>query len=62
MRTTSEGWAPHPGSQTLFLSSPVYETLYEGTRGPGKTDALLMDYAQHVGQGFGENWRGILFR
>jgi len=29
-------WIAHPGSQQLFLSSPVFETLYEGTRGPGK--------------------------
>lgn len=54
-------WQPHDGSQTLFLTCPVFECLYEGTRGPGKTDALLMDFAQHVGQ-FGEAWRGILFR
>ena len=33
-------WAAQAGSQVLFfLSSPVFETLYEGTRGPGKTDA-----------------------
>ena len=55
-------WAPQPGSQTLFVTSPVFETLYEGTRGPGKTNALLMDYSQHVGQGLGRAWRGILFR
>lgn len=55
-------WAPQPGSQTLFVTSPVHETLYEGTRGPGKTNALLMDFCQHVGQGFGAAWRGILFR
>ena len=55
-------WAPQPGSQTLFMCCPVFEVLYHGTRGPGKTDALIMDYAQHVGQGFGEAWRGILFR
>lgn len=55
-------WSPQPGSQTLFVSSPIFETLYEGTRGPGKTNALLMDYGQHVGQGFGKAWRGILFR
>jgi len=40
----------------------VFECLYEGTRGPGKTDALLMDFAQFVGRGFGLAWRGILFR
>lgn len=55
-------WIPQPGSQVIFLSSPVFETLYEGTRGPGKTDALLADYCQHVGQGWGSAWRGILFR
>ena len=55
-------WQPHPGSQSLFLSCPYDELLYHGTRGPGKTDALLMDYAQFVGRGFGEDWRGILFR
>jgi hypothetical protein len=55
-------WAAQAGSQVLFLSSPVFETLYEGTRGPGKTDALLADFCQHVGQGFGAAWRGILFR
>ena len=55
-------WAPQPGSQVYFLNAPVFECLYEGTRGPGKTDALLMDFAQYVGRGFGQAWRGILFR
>jgi hypothetical protein len=55
-------WAPQPGSQLAFLSCPVDEALYEGTRGPGKTDALLMDFAQDVGVGWGAAWRGIIFR
>lgn len=55
-------WQPQPGSQTMFLSCPIYEVLFEGTRGPGKTDALLMDFVQHVGTGLGADWRGILFR
>ena len=55
-------WAPQEGSQEAFLTCPVFEVLYEGTRGPGKTDALLMDFAQHCGQGYGAEWRGILFR
>jgi len=59
--TTIE-WAPQVGSQEAFLACPVYECLYEGTRGPGKTDALIMDFCQHVDQGFGIEWRGILFR
>lgn len=44
------------------MSCTDYEVLYEGTRGPGKTDALLMDFAQHVGHGHKGEWRGILFR
>lgn len=59
---TRATWAPQPGSQEAFLTCPVFECLYEGTRGPGKTDALLMDFAQHVGQGYGSEWKGILFR
>lgn len=55
-------WEPQPGSQTRFLTCPYREVLYEGTRGPGKTDALIMDYAQFVGMGFGAAWRGVLFR
>lgn len=55
-------WAPQPGSQELFLAAPEIEVLYEGTRGPGKTDALIMDFCQHVGQGFGAEWKGVLFR
>lgn len=55
-------WQPQPGSQTLFLNCPVREILYQGTRGPGKTDALLMKFAQNVGRGWGGYWRGIVFR
>lgn len=55
-------WMAQPGSQALFLACPIYEVLYHGTRGPGKTDALLMDFLQDVGKGYGEAWRGVLFR
>ncbi len=56
-------WAPQHGSQVAFLAAQsIFEVLYEGTRGPGKTDALIMDYAQHIGKGWGAEWRGILFR
>jgi len=55
-------WQPQLGSQNAFLSCPLEEVLYEGTRGPGKTDALLMDFCQHVGQGFGADWTGVIFR
>jgi hypothetical protein len=55
-------WAPLPGSQSAFLECPIYEVLYEGPRGNGKTDALLFDFARDVGAGWGAEWRGILFR
>lgn len=55
-------WVPQAGSQTMFMACPLFEVLYEGTRGPGKTDALIMDFCQHVGQGYGSDWKGVLFR
>lgn len=55
-------WAPQVGSQEAFMQCPATEVCYEGNRGPGKTDALIMDFCQHVGQGWGAEWRGILFR
>lgn len=55
-------WAPQDGSQKIFLQMDCFEFMYEGTRGPGKTDALLMDFGQFVGRGFGAAWKGILFR
>jgi hypothetical protein len=55
-------WAPQPGSQTLFVSCPIHEVLYEGTRGSAKTNGLIMDFCQHVGVGYGRAWRGVLFR
>lgn len=55
-------WQPLPGSQQTFLSCPYYEVLLEGNRGGGKTDALLMCFAQMVGRGYGREWRGVIFR
>lgn len=55
-------WTPQPGAQVKTLSCPVKEVLVEGNRGGGKTDVLLMDFAQHIGKGWGESWKGIIFR
>lgn len=54
-------WEPLPGSQMLSLISPAQIILYHGSRGPGKTDAQLMRFRRHVGQGFGRHWRGVIF-
>jgi len=40
----------------------VFEILYHGTRGPGKSDTLLMDFAQFIGKGWGLQYKGIIFR
>ena len=56
-------WAPQKGSQCAFLAAtPIFEVLYESGRGVGKTDTLLFDFAQHVGKGWGEEWKGVIFR
>lgn len=56
-------WKPQPGSQEAFLAAtPIFEVLFEGTRGGGKTDCLLMSFCMFVGKGFGSAWKGILFR
>ncbi len=51
------------GYQEKFLEvKSIFEVLGEGTRGGGKTDTLLMDFASDCNQGYGEAWRGIIFR
>ena len=41
-------WAPQPGPQTRFVECPVFEVIYGGARGGGKTDAALGDFALHA--------------
>lgn len=55
-------WQPNSKPQAMFLSCPFPEVLFGGSRGPGKTDSLLMSYLQHVGKGYGSSWVGIIFR
>lgn len=56
-------WYPQEGSQRDFLSlTGVFELLYEGTRGGGKSDTLLMSFAGECEKGYGSHWRGVLFR
>lgn len=53
---------PLPGSQYNFSTCPIYEVLLAGNRGGGKTAALLRDFGKDVGKGYGQAWRGVLFR
>ena len=61
--TFKTAWEPLAGSQSLVLShTHVFELLYHGTRGPGKSDTLLMDFAQFIGEGWGLQYKGVIFR
>lgn len=66
-------WQPTPGeggglsSQGMFLlvGQPrflVKEVLFHGSRGNGKSDCLLMAFAQNIGMGWGSYWRGVIVR
>lgn len=65
MRLAPDGrlivWQPLKGSQELALCCPANVVLYDGTRGPGKTDAQLMRFRRNVGRGYGRHWRGVIF-
>ena len=50
---------PQEGSQSLSISCPCDEILYEGTRGPGKTAAQLLRFRRLVGVGYGAFWIGL---
>lgn len=60
-RPTEVIWQPLDGSQMLAVSCPCNHILYEGTRGPGKTDAQLMYFRRFVGVGYSQFWRGVIF-
>lgn len=54
-------WRPQPGPQTALLSCPVFEALFGGARGGGKTDGVLGEWAQHA-QMYGEHAIGLMVR
>ena len=65
-------WQPHPGPQTMALSCPdaIFEILYGGARGGGKTDAglawLIGDFKDPEGNSkslaFHQRYRGLVIR
>lgn len=55
-------WQPIPNSsQALALDTRCDETLFTGTRGPGKTDTQLARFRRRVGMGYGSYWKGVIF-
>jgi len=54
-------WRPQQGPQQAFVASDVFEVVYGGARGGGKTDAALGDFALHASR-FGAAAQGLLAR
>jgi hypothetical protein len=54
-------WTPQPGPQTAFVTSDLFELIYGGARGGGKTDAALGDFGLHA-ERYGGAARGLLVR
>ena len=54
-------WRPHPGPQTEFLQlgTVAYEALFGGSKGPGKTDCLIMEALRQVSH---PRYHGLLMR
>lgn len=55
-------WRPQAGPQAALVTCPVFDVLYGGARGGGKTDAMIGgDWPLHA-QRYGQAAKGIFFR
>jgi hypothetical protein len=54
-------WAPQAGPQHAFVNCPVFEVVYGGARGGGKTDAVLGEFAIHAAR-YGAGAKGLMVR
>lgn len=54
-------WRPQPGPQTALLTCPIFEVLYGGARGGGKTDGALGDWVAHADR-HGDAASGLMVR
>lgn len=54
-------WEPQSGPQEAYVSCPVFEVCFGGSRGGGKTEGSLGDWLQHASQ-YGQNAIGIFIR
>ena len=58
---TTTVWEPQPGPQTWLLTCPVFEILFGGARGGGKSDGVLGEWASHADT-YGQNAIGLCVR
>lgn len=54
-------WRPQAGPQTHLITCPVEEVLFGGSRGGGKTDAVIGKFVYHANQ-HGNLAHGVIFR
>lgn len=54
-------WEPQPGPQTALVTCPVFECFFGGSRGGGKTDGMLGEWAGHADT-YGEHAIGLMIR
>ncbi len=54
-------WQPQPGPQSWLITCPVFETLFGGARGGGKSDGVLGEWATHADL-YGANAIGLCVR
>lgn len=54
-------WRPNAGPQSWLLSCPVFEVLYGGARGGGKTAGMLGEWLNHAQQ-WGSEATGLVVR
>lgn len=58
---TEYAWEPNPGPQTALVTCPVFEILFGGARGGGKTEGMLGEFINHADK-YGENAIGLMLR
>jgi hypothetical protein len=54
-------WRPQPGPQTWLLTCPIFEILFGGARGGGKSDGVLGEFASHADM-YGQGAVGLCVR
>ncbi len=54
-------WRPQAGPQAAFVTSPVFDVVYGGARGGGKTDAAIGEFGMHA-ERWGAGAKGLLVR
>ena len=54
-------WSPNVGPQSFFIECPIFEVLFGGARGGGKTQGVLGDWAVHASM-YGVHANGLMVR